>query len=107
LDNANIGPGFSCLKAGILCVYAAVETKISHARQAHPEAQSHFRVFEIETEAKQRRFNFESVKPKSAAGLRTAANVYQTLCRLQPSDIPFDTPSDKAAFGFVSHPVSL
>lgn len=102
LDSADNETGLSCLKSGILCVYAAPETKILHARQALPQAQSCFHVFEIETKNQQRRFDFELVKPKSAAELRTAANVYQTLCRLQPSDIPFDTPSDKAAFGFVS-----
>lgn len=90
-----------------MCVYAAPETKILHAKQALPQAQSCFHVFEIETKNQQRRFDFELVKPKSAAELRTAANVYQTLCRLQPSDIPFDTPSDKAAFGFVSIPCGL
>lgn len=100
----NIGLGFSCLKSGVLCVYAAPETRVNlHAKQAFPEAQSCFHVFEIENKPERRRFDIERVKPKSGAELRTVANVYQTLCRLQPSDIPFDSPSDKAAFGFVSH----
>lgn len=108
LDKTNIGLGFSCLKSGIQCVYAAPETRVNlHAKQAFPQAQSCFHVFEIETKPEQRRFDIELVKPKSGAELRTVANVYQTLCRLQPSDIPFDSPSDKAAFGFVSQLGSL
>lgn len=104
LKTANKDSGYSCLKSGIVCVYAAPETKALPPKQALPQAQSCFHVFEIDTKPKERRFDLELVKPKSAAELRTVANVYQALCRLQPSDIPFDAPIDKAAFGFVSHP---
>ncbi|KAK5944941.1 hypothetical protein PMZ80_002144 [Knufia obscura] len=88
-----------CLKTGMQCSgYTIVEPRGIQPATVPSSAQSQFGIIDARSLKQDSEFPF--TRPIKAQGLRMLTKSYSSLRNIRPSDSPYQTPEDKAAFGF-------